>query len=183
VARLNIAAVAERDAPYVLGRNLAELAQVMDRAPYLDDIAAGVSALREQGIVVLLCTVTWTFAAQSVADRFCLDGVCGCEMAVDSNGVLLGRVRSHFEPADKVRFVAARCEEIGTTMNRVVAIGDGRSDLPLFAAAGLAFGLNASNEVRAAADLTVDSRSFMDAASSSAWSLVVRRLMVGRTGN
>ena len=44
-----------------------------------------------------------------------------------------------------------------------MAIGDGRSDLPLFAAAGFSLALNASREVREAASTSVTATSFLTA--------------------
>jgi len=48
-------------------------------------------------------------------------------------------------------------------MDQVVAIGDGRSDLPLFRAVGFSVALNASSEARAAASITVEETSFLAA--------------------
>ena len=64
---------------------------------------------------------------------------------------------------DKVAFLRDYCESRDLSMNQVVAIGDGRSDLPMFDAAGFSVGLNASPAARAAASVSVDSHSFLDA--------------------
>jgi hypothetical protein len=60
-------------------------------------------------------------------------------------------------------FLRDYCELRDLSMNQVVAIGDGRSDLPMFDAAGFSVGLNASPAARAAASVSVDSHSFLDA--------------------
>jgi hypothetical protein len=52
-----------------------------------------------------------------------------------------GRVAQYFEPEDKVSFLRDYCELRDLSMNQVVAIGDGRSDLPMFGAAGFSVGL------------------------------------------
>jgi phosphoserine phosphatase len=84
-------------------------------------------------------------------------------MHVDGDGTLAGRVAEYFEPEDKVAFLRDYCEPRGLSMNQVVAIGDGRSDLPMFAATGFSVALNASPAARAAASVSVDSQSFLDA--------------------
>jgi phosphoserine phosphatase len=107
--------------------------------------------------------VTWSFAAQCVADRFGFSAFSGTVMHVDGNGVLAGRVAQHFEPEDKVGFLRDYCDARGLRMDQIVAVGDGRSDLPMFAATGFSVALNASPAARAAASVAVESRSFLDA--------------------
>jgi phosphoserine phosphatase len=77
--------------------------------------------------------------------------------------MLAGRVLRYFEPEDKVAFLRDYCESRDLSMDQVVAIGDGRSDLPMFAAVGFSVGLNASPAVREAASASVESHSFLDA--------------------
>ena len=60
-------------------------------------------------------------------------------------------------------FVAEHCRRLGIGMEQVVAIGDSRSDLPLFAATGFSVALNASSEARSAACVAVDDTSFLAA--------------------
>ena len=160
---IDSADVADRDAPYYKGRSIAEVAEAMTRAPCIDDIREGVEQLASRGVDALLCTVTWSFAAQCVADQFGFSAVSGTVMHVDGDGILAGRVAQYFEPEDKVAFLRDYCESRDLSMNQVVAIGDGRSDLPMFDAAGFSVGLNASPAARAAASVSVDSHSFLDA--------------------
>jgi phosphoserine phosphatase len=160
---IDSADVADGDAPYYEGRSIAEVAEVMAAAPYIDDIGEGVEQLASRGIDALLCTVTWSFAAQCVADRFGFASVSGTVMHVGGDGVLAGRVAQYFEPEDKVAFLRDYCESRDLGMDQVIAIGDGRSDLPMFGAAGFSVGLNASPAARTAASISVESRSFLDA--------------------
>ena len=155
--------VADGDAPYYAGRSIAEVVDAMAEAPCIDDIRAGVEQLASRGVDALLCTVAWSFAAQCVADRFGFSAVSGTVMHVDGDGILAGRVAQYFEPQDKVAFLRDYCESRDLRMNQVVAIGDGRSDLPMFDVVGFSVGLNASPTARAAASASVDSHSFLDA--------------------
>jgi phosphoserine phosphatase len=155
--------VADGDAPYYKGRSLAEVADAMVAAPCVDDIREGVDQLTARGVDAVLCTVAWTFAAQCVADRFGFSAVSGTVMHVDGDGILAGRVARYFEPEDKVAFLRDYCESRGLGMHQVVAIGDGRSDIPMFRSAGFSVAFNATPAARAAASVAVDSRSFLDA--------------------
>ena len=122
--------IADGDAPYYEGRSIADVAEAMTRAPCIDDISEGVEHLASRGVDALLCTVTWTFAAQCVADRFGFSAVSGTVMHVDGDGILAGRVARYFEPEDKVAFLRDYCESCDLGMNQVVAIGDGQIRSP-----------------------------------------------------
>jgi len=157
------AQVAEGDAPYYAGLSLGEISAALSSVPLLDDIYEGVQLLNRAGIITLLCTVTWSFAATLIGDRFGFQAVSGCVMGANQSGRLSGRVEEHFEPEDKVEFIRAACAPAGITTDQVVAIGDGRSDLPMFAAAGFSVAVNGTAEAVAAASESVQSNSFMDA--------------------
>jgi phosphoserine phosphatase len=160
---ISSADVANGDAPFYKGRSLEEVAEVMASVPCVDDIGEGVGLLAALGVEAVLCTVAWSFAAQCVADRFGFSAVSGTVMHVDGTGVLAGRVAQHFEPDDKVGFLRDYCEARGLRMDQIVAVGDGHSDLPMFAAKGFSVAFNGSLAARAAASVAVESRSFLDA--------------------
>jgi phosphoserine phosphatase len=155
--------VADGDAPHYQGRSIAEVADAMAGVPCIDDIRQGVEQLASRGVAALLCTVAWSFAAQCMADRFGFSEVSGTVMHVDADGCLASLVARYFEPEDKVAFLRDYCASRDLGMNQVVAIGDGHSDLPMFAAAGFSVGLDPSPAARAAASASVDSHSFLDA--------------------
>jgi phosphoserine phosphatase len=163
IGEIDSAAVADGDAPYYASRTIGDVELALASVPCLSDIGEGVSLLDRNGVPALLCTVTWTFAAQCFADRFGFAAVSGTVMGVDADGRLSGRVERHFEPEDKVAFVGDHCAANGLGLDQVVAIGDGRSDIPLFRAVGFSVALNASPEAQAAASTAVESRSFIDA--------------------
>jgi phosphoserine phosphatase len=55
------------------------------------------AALRERGIESLLGTVTWSFAAEEFGRRHGFVAVSGTEIALDSDDVLTGEVKRHFD--------------------------------------------------------------------------------------
>ena len=156
--------VAESYAPFYRDIALADASAVMGQIPSLDDIALGVSRLSGCGIEAVIATVSWSFAAGALADLWGFTRVRGADLEVDdATGLFTGRVRRHCEPEDKVTFVAEQCQRLGVGLDQVVAIGDGRSDLPLFHSVGFSVAVNASSEAQAAASATVDSQSLLDA--------------------
>jgi len=156
--------VAEGYAPFYEGVALADAVEVMSRIPSIDDIGLGVAMLRQRAVNAFIATVSWSFAAQALADLWGFTQVCGADLELDgASGLFTGRVARHFEPEDKVAYVAEHCRRAGIGMDQVVAIGDGRSDLPLFRAVGFSVALNASSEARAAASVSVEEASFLAA--------------------
>ncbi len=156
--------VAERYAPFYKGVALTDAVEVMSRIPSIDDIGLGVAMLRQRSVEVFIATVSWSFAARALADLWGFSQVCGADLELDrASGRFTGRVARHFEPEDKVAFVAEHCRRAGIGMEQVVAIGDSRSDLPLFRAVGFSVALNASSDARAAASTTVGETSFLAA--------------------
>jgi len=156
--------VAEGYAPFYEGVALADAVEVMSRIPSIDDIGLGVAMLRQRAVNAFIATVSWSFAAQALADLWGFTQVCGADLELDgASGLFTGRVARHFGPEDKVAYVAGHCRRAGIGMDQVVAIGDGRSDLPLFRAVGFSVALNASSEARAVASITVEETSFLAA--------------------
>ncbi|MGX1239045.1 phosphoserine phosphatase [Streptomyces pseudovenezuelae] len=62
----------------------------------------------------------------------------------------------HFDEYDKRDFALAKARELGLPPHTCAAVGDSRSDLPLFASVGLSVAFNASAGAREAATVTVD---------------------------
>jgi phosphoserine phosphatase len=78
------------------------------------------------------------------------------------DSTLTGAVEAYFDEHDKLDFVAGWCAANGYSLQDVVAIGDSRSDLPLFRHAGASIALNATAEARAAARHAIDTDDLRD---------------------
>lgn len=144
------------------GVALADAAKEMSRIASIEDIAAGVAMLRRRSVEAIIATVSWSFAARALADMWGFSQVCGADLELDeASGRFTGRVARHFRPDDKAAFVEQHCQRAGIGMDQVVAIGDSRSDLPLFEAVGFSVALNATQDARAAATVAVDGPSFI----------------------
>lgn len=124
-------------------------------APWIRGIDETIRALVEDGVHVLLATITWRYAAEYLQDRYGFAAVSGTELAIDQ-GVVAGTVTRYFDEHDKLRFVETWCATRDIPLADVAAVGDSRSDLPLFARAGRSVALNATPEARTAATHVVD---------------------------
>jgi len=161
---INDREVAESYAQFYKGVALSDAVEAMSNIPALDDIALGVAALRHRSVEVVIATVSWSFAAKGLADLWGFSDVCGAELELDRTSErFTGRVAQHFKPEDKVGFVSEHCRRMGIGMEQVVAIGDSRSDLPLFRSVGFSVALNAASDARSAANIAIDGNSFLTA--------------------
>jgi phosphoserine phosphatase len=155
------AAVADASAPWFEGHSVDEVTRVLDPGPWIAGIGATVDALRAAGAHVALATVTWRSAAEAVAARFGFEDCCGTELAA-AGGRLLGSVSRHFDAEDKAAFVEEVCLRRGVSPSEAAAVGDSRSDLPMFERVGFSIALNADEPARAAATTALDTEDLRD---------------------
>jgi len=121
-------------------------------------IETTVGKIKQAGIAVLLTTITWRFAAEYFQNRFGFDAASGVEMGEDESGYLTGKVTCYFDEYNKATFVENYCRERNVSFEECVAVGDSRSDIPLFQKVGFAIGLNATPEAREIAHVCVDTK-------------------------
>jgi phosphoserine phosphatase len=159
--RISNREIAETSAPWFRGTTIEQVAEVLAGSTWIDGIDETVDALRGAGTIPVLATVTWEFAARAVAERYGFAAFCGTRMGDDA-GVLSGAVAEHFDAEHKAEFVRACCAEHQVDPRDAAAIGDSRSDLPMFGCVGFAVALNADAQARAAAGAHVDTDDLRD---------------------
>lgn len=147
--------IADTSAAWFQGKTRREIWANLEGASWIRGIRSTVNKLKEQGLKVVLGTVTWKFVAETLQEHFSFDAVSGTEME-EVGGRLTGRVLRYFDENDKVAFVKEYCAGQGWPLSTCVAVGDSRSDVALFGKVGLAIALNASSEARAASHVTLD---------------------------
>lgn len=155
------AVVADATATWFAGRAPAAVWEDLAGAPWIGGLDETMAALAGAGSRLLLATVTWRFAADGLRRRCGFAAVCGTGMDAPG-GLLSGRVSRYFDERDKVRFVELWCARHHVAMQAVAAVGDSRSDVPLFRRVGLAIALNATADARAAAAHALDTNDLRD---------------------
>jgi len=133
------------------GHTKAEIEARLETLPLVAGIAETVAWCRGRGLRPVLTTLAWTPVGRMLAARFGFAAYCG-PVPEAENGRYTGRVARHFDEFGKRDFALAQ----GFAPERCVAVGDSRSDLPLFAAVGMSIGFNASPDARAVATHLVD---------------------------
>jgi phosphoserine phosphatase len=153
--------VADTSAGWLAGRAAADAWAVLAEGTWIDGMGETFRALTAAGTSLLLGTVTWRFAAEMLRERHGFAAVSGTEMQLIA-GVLSGTVTRYFDEHDKVRFVEEWCACNGYSMSEVAAVGDSRSDVPLFERVGMSIALNATPDACAAATHVLDTDDLRD---------------------
>jgi phosphoserine phosphatase len=105
-------------------------------------------------LVPILATLAWDVVGAYLCERFDFDRACGPSLEV-VEGRYTGQVATHLTEMGKRAFAASVAADLGVELRSCAAVGDSRSDLPLFADVGMAIGFNATPAARAAAHQTV----------------------------
>jgi phosphoserine phosphatase len=153
--------VADASAAWFEGHRTDAIHTWLAEGPWIDGMPKTFEALAGAGARLLLGTITWRFAARMLQDRYGFEDVSGTEMG-ERAGVLDGRVSRHFDLHDKARWVEDWCGATGIDLSDVAAVGDSRSDVPLFGRVGFSIALNATEVARAAADAELDADDLRD---------------------
>jgi phosphoserine phosphatase len=154
--------VADELAPHYAGHTIETIRSHLDSIPVINGISDVVTTLASLGIDSLICTVTWRSAAQILAKRYGFVDATGTEMRLDKQGVFTERVTKYFDEFDKRAFVRSYCAERQIPMSCVFAVGDSRSDIPLFGAVGFSVALNATPTAVAAASVAIQTNDLSD---------------------
>jgi phosphoserine phosphatase len=153
--------IADASASWLVGCSLEELESALWAEDWIAGIRETVDAVHAAGAEAIVATITWRHAAEAVARRFGFDAACGTGMHADAER-LSGTVSAYFDEADKATFVEEHCRARGIGMDEVAAVGDSRSDIPLFGRVGLAIALNPTPEARRAAHVSLDTDDLRD---------------------
>ncbi|MGW4060741.1 HAD family hydrolase [Amycolatopsis sp. NPDC004747] len=133
------------------GHTEAEILARLATLPLVDGIAETVRWCREHDLRPILTTLAWAPVGRMLAGRFGFAAYCG-PVPEAVGGRYTGRVAEHLDEYGKRDFALAQ----GFAPECCVAVGDSRSDLPLFAAVGTSIGFNAAPGARAVATHVVD---------------------------
>lgn len=137
------------------GHTEAEISARLETLPLVAGIAETVSWCRENGLRPILTTLAWAPVGRLLAGRFGFAAYCGPVPEAEA-GRYTGGVAEHLDEYGKRDFALAQARDHGIAPECCVAVGDSRSDLPLFAAAGMSIGFNAAPAARAVATHLVD---------------------------
>lgn len=142
------------------GASVAQVSAWLDDLPLIDGIEEAVDWCRSHDLLPVLASLAWAPVGAHLAQRFGFAAHCGPTLHT-ADGSYTGDVTTTFDEHDKRDFALSICSQLGVPPSRCVAIGDSRSDLPLFDAVGYSVAFNASHDARAKAATAVDSASIV----------------------
>lgn len=122
--------------------------------PVVDGIVEVVARCRELALVPYLATLAWAPVGAHLCRAFGFEGSSGPTL-VEVGGEYTGEVAHHLDEFGKRDEALRTADRLGLSAARCAAVGDSRSDLPLFREAGLAIAFNADAAASAQADVSV----------------------------
>lgn len=147
--------VAVLDARGWTGFTPEQVSQFLGALPLVQGIDVTVTWCRDHDLVPVLGTLAWESVGGYLCRRFGFEQACGPSLEL-VDGRYTGRVMTHFDEWDKRDFARTVAADLGFDLVHCAAVGDSRSDLPLFAEAGFSIAFNATPAVRAAAHAVAD---------------------------
>lgn len=107
----------------------------------LDQVGETVGQLQSRGILCLLVTSGPVQVARFAGERWGFDAWDG-SLYGEQDGKLDGTIVHHIRDGGKIDCLTAYCSRQGIGPKEVVAVGDGATDLPLFAYCGTSIAIN-----------------------------------------
>ena len=138
------------DAVGYAGHSVGELFGMLEGMPLVDGVARAVEAVRAAGGEAHIASLAWGVVGAFFCERYGFDGYVGSELEV-VDGVCTGGVALALESEGKCAYARELCAARGVDLAACVAIGDSRSDIPLFELVGTSIAFNATEEAERAA--------------------------------
>jgi phosphoserine phosphatase len=133
----------------------------LDDLPLIDGIEEVVAWCLSHSVEPVLASLAWQPVSNSIARRYGFTANGGPRVGV-SGRTYDGTVAEHFDEYDKRDRALALAAERGLPAQRCCAIGDSRSDIPLFDALPTSLALNAGAAAREAATAAIDTQDLAD---------------------
>lgn len=138
------------DAAGYAGHSAEELFAMLENMPLVDGVARAVEAVHAAGGEAHIASLAWGVVAAYLCERYGFDGYVRSELEMEDD-VCTGGVALALESEGKCAYARELCTELGVDLDACAAIGDSRSDIPLFQLVGISVAFNATEEAERAA--------------------------------
>jgi phosphoserine phosphatase len=135
------------------GRSVADVDTWLSSLPLVSGIAETTRWCRHRGLRPFLASLAWSVVGEHLARRLQFDGFCGPTLEVRDR-VFTGSVSQVFDEYLKRDFALRTAAGLGLSPADCAAIGDSRSDVPLFEATGFSVAFNATAAAEASSSRT-----------------------------
>ncbi|TPG05203.1 HAD family hydrolase [Curtobacterium flaccumfaciens] len=143
------------------GTETRTVAEWLEGLPLIAGIDAVVAWCVDHDVEPVLASLAWQPVGEAIARRHGFTANGGPRVHVVGT-VYDGTVAEHFNEYDKRDRALQLAAERGVPIDHCCAIGDSRSDVPLFEALPTSLALNAGSMARAAASAAVDTKDLRD---------------------
>lgn len=161
LGRINNIQVADWTAYQFKGISLETIKEITSDIPRIANIGPTVATLKKRSIIVVLASITWSFFVKMFAKEYGFDYYCGTEMKAHDN-VLTGEIGLYCTEQEKLQFFLTICRSRDIPLTDTVAIGDSKSDHPIFRKAGKSIALNADTTTKRLATYSIDTNDLLD---------------------
>lgn len=138
-----------------------EIARFLDEIPKIKNISETLAALKQRGIIFILASITWSFTTECFAKNYGFNRCCGTEMKTNGN-ILTGEIVKYCSEQDKLEFFLDCCRRYNIDFEETAAVGDSRSDHPIFKKTGVSIALNAGDSTKQIATYSLDTDNLLD---------------------
>lgn len=161
LGRINNIQVADWTAYQFKGMSLDIIKEITSDIPRIANIRPTIATLKRRSIIVVLASITWSFFVEMFAKEYGFDSYCGTEMKAHDN-VLTGEIGLYCTEREKLQFFLSICRSRDIPLTDTVAIGDSKSDHPIFRKAGKSIALNADTTTKRLATYSIDTNNLLD---------------------
>lgn len=139
------------------GTSIEEIQKVADELPLMTGAEETIARLKEEGLDVAIISGSFDVVAQNVKDKLGLENVYTNSFTVE-DGKLTGEVTGPLVSGSKLDVLKEHIEGNDTSLEEVVAVGDGANDISMIESAGVGIAFNAKDSVKETADVVVDEK-------------------------
>jgi len=147
--------VSEIDAAGWRGARVVDVDHLLEGLPLIPGIDDVLAWCRARSLEPVLASLAWQPVSSALARRHGFTTSGGPRVGVDGS-VYAGTVAEHFDEYDKRDRALQLARRLGVAVDQCAAVGDSRSDIPLFEAVPASLALNAGAAARAAATDAID---------------------------
>lgn len=143
----------------LVGMKLSDVLAEVSKVPMMRNIRETVDKLLGLGLQVIICTDNPDFLCQFLVERFGFNGFVSSKVAV-KNGIITDEI----EPLpDKRLGMRKYCAWMCIPLSKVVHVGDGLNDVPVFRVVGYSIAINTSlDKVKKAASHQMETDNLLD---------------------
>ena len=135
------------------GTSIEDIQKVADELPLMNGAEDTIARLKEEGLDVAIISGSFDVVAQTVKDKLGIENAYTIE-----DGKLTGEVTGPLVSGSKLDVLKEHIEGNDTSLEEVVAVGDGANDISMIESAGIGIAFNAKDSVKEKADVVVDEK-------------------------